>query len=315
MKKKLHITERNFINLIRKIVLEQTDDMNSIEYLTQRDAEQQKLAQPTPIAQPRTQGQVDCPGGYEPPTNDVYGLCSGGPLVGKLQQYLGFPKPDNKFGPITKQALVKKTNKTTITKDEIEKLSKSSAATSVDAINQNVKQNNLGIVVNLKNVEPNTSFEKAFVTKTDKGEIINITDYRGATFFSTSCKAMETSKFWNLGTKKYDDFSKFSKLINKLKYNFCSKRTTNINVTNIIKNTLEISAAERRRFKPGNNYRAVIINNSIYILTESNDTIFFTDCNNLKNNTFFRNYGQANINKKPIVLPQLAKVVLPLCNK
>ncbi len=64
-----------------------------------------------------------------------------------------------------------------------------------------------------------------------------------------------------------------------------------------------------------NNYRAVIINNSIYILTESNDTIFFTDCNNLKNNTFFRNYGQANINKKPIVLPQLAKVVLPLCNK
>jgi hypothetical protein len=128
MKKKLRLIERDFISLLKKIVLEQTDDMDDNASLTQRDAEQQQLAQPTPIAQPRTQGQVACPGGYKPPTNDVYGLCSGGPLVGKLQQYLGFPKPDNKFGPITKQALVKKTNKTTIRKDEIEKLSKSSAA-------------------------------------------------------------------------------------------------------------------------------------------------------------------------------------------
>jgi hypothetical protein len=128
MKKKLHITERNFINLIKKIVLENTDDMDDIASLTQREAErQQKLAQPTPIAQPRTQGQVACLGGYKPPTNDVYGLCSGGPLVGKLQQYLGFPNPDSKFGPITQQALVKKLNKSTITKAEIEELSMGSA--------------------------------------------------------------------------------------------------------------------------------------------------------------------------------------------
>jgi hypothetical protein len=135
MKKKLRLIERDFISLLKKIVLENTDDMDDIASLTQREAEQQqKLAQPTPIAQPRTQRQVDCIGGYKPPTNDVYGLCSGGPLVGKLQQYLGFPKPDNKFGPITRQALFKKTNKTTITKDEIEKLSKSNAATSIDAV-------------------------------------------------------------------------------------------------------------------------------------------------------------------------------------
>jgi hypothetical protein len=315
MKKKLHITERNFINLIKKIVLENTDDMDDIASLTQREAErQQKLAQPTPIAQPRTQRQVACPG-YKTPTNGVYGLCSGGPLVEKLQQYLGFSNPDSKFGPITQQTLVKKLNKSTITKAEIEELFKSNAATSIDATNQNIKQNNLGIVVNLRNVEPNTSFEKAFVAKTDKGEIINITDYRGVTFYSTSCKAMETSRFWNLGTQKYDDFSKFDKLVNKLKYNFCSKRVTNVNVTNIIKTTTEISSEERRRFRSGSSYRAVIVNNSIRILTEINETIFFTDCTNLKTNTFFRSYGQANINKKPIVLPQLAKAVLPLCNK
>lgn len=128
MKKKLRLTERNFINLIKKIVLEATpyaglDDMNDIEYLTQRDAEQQQpIAQP--IAQPKTQRQVACPTGYRKKDQGPYGLCDQSVAIQNLQKTFNIT-PDGKLGTRTLQAIqtkFKDKEKKEITDDEIKSI-------------------------------------------------------------------------------------------------------------------------------------------------------------------------------------------------
>lgn len=346
MKKKIQISEGNLISLIKRIVLEQkvnpirtnlnytptalqqvaslqqkpetqtaappvatgTEDMDDAQSLAQRDAYQkQKLAQ-----QKKNQTRV-CKGGYKEPTNGIYGLCSGGPLVGQLQKYLGIPE-DNKFGPQTERTLLAKQKIKTITKDQINNLTTKNSLESntANAQTQQPMQNNVGIVVNLRNVEPNTSFEKAFTTKKDGREVINITNPQGYTFFSTSCKLLQNNNFWNIGVGDYENFSKFPNLVKKLKYNFCSKTATNINVTKLIKgNTSQIPNNDQRNIL-GKAFRAVInTDKTIHIVSDRAEVVLYTDCNNLKTNTFYKNYGQ-QINKgKSIKLPALGEAIKP----
>ena len=133
MKTKLRLTERNFINLIKKIVLEATpyvpqDDMNDTDYLIQRDAEQQQpIAQP--IAQPRTQRQVACQTtGYRQKSQGPYGLCDKSMAIENLQKKLQTKHNiavDGKLGPKTLLAIQTEfgiKGKKEITDDEIKSI-------------------------------------------------------------------------------------------------------------------------------------------------------------------------------------------------
>jgi len=349
MKKKIQISEGNLISLIKRIVLEQTFndelkrgaldsalyaqpalqqvaslqqkpqvaptvatgtmDMDDEQSLAQADAyRKQKLAQ-----QKKNQNRV-CAGGYKVPIDGNYGLCSGGPLVGQLQKYLGIIPVDNKFGPQTEQTLIAKKNKKTITKEEITNLTNKNSVESntANAQAQQPMQNNASIVVNLRNVEPNTNFEKAFTRKKDGREVINITNFRGNTFFSTSCKLLQNNNFWNVHGGDYENFSKFPNLVKKLKYNFCSKTATNINVTKLIKGNESAIPKNEQNLIFGKAFRALINpNKSIHIVSDRPEVVLYTDCNNLKTNTFYKNYGQ-QINKgKSIELPALGVAIKP----
>ena len=280
---------------------------------TLADRQQQQPGTQPAAQQKKNQNRV-CAGGYKVPIDGNYGLCSGGPLVGQLQKYLGIIPVDNKFGPQTEQTLFSKHKIKTITKEQITKLTNKNSVESntANAQTQQPMQNNVGIVVNLRNVEPNTSFEKAFTRKKDGREVINITDFRGNTFFSTSCKLLQNNNFWNVRGGDYENFSKFPNLVKKLKYNFCSKTATNINVTKLIKGNESAIPKNEQNLIIGKAFRALINpNKTIHIVSDRPEVVLSTDCNNLKTNTFYKNYGQQTYKGKPIVLPALGEAIKP----
>ena len=95
MKKKLRLIERDFISLVKKIVLEQTDDMDDYASLTQREAERQQK-----LAQPAAQRPVACSGGYRQKEKGPYGLCDESAAIKRLQKQFGITQ-DGKLGPTT----------------------------------------------------------------------------------------------------------------------------------------------------------------------------------------------------------------------
>jgi hypothetical protein len=138
MKKKLRLIERDFISLVKKIVLEQTDDMDDNASLTQRDAEQQKLAQPTPIAQPRA-----CSGGYRQKDRGPYALCDESTAIKSLQKQFNITQ-DGKLGPTTLQyirTMLQNPKKTQITDDEINTYIKQSTSDAVGTTSKSTSVN------------------------------------------------------------------------------------------------------------------------------------------------------------------------------
>jgi hypothetical protein len=138
MKKKLRLIERDFISLVKKIVLEQTDDMDDNASLIQRDAEQQKLAQPTPIAQPRA-----CPGGYRQKDRGPYALCDESTAIEKLQKQFNITQ-DGKLGPKTLQYITyffRDKNKINVSDDEINNFIKQSAPDAVGTTSKSTSVN------------------------------------------------------------------------------------------------------------------------------------------------------------------------------
>jgi hypothetical protein len=82
--------------------------------LTQRDAEQQKLAQPTPIAQPRA-----CQGGYRQKDRGPYALCDESTAIKRLQKQFKIPE-DGKLGPTTLRHIKYFLRKDSVSDDEID---------------------------------------------------------------------------------------------------------------------------------------------------------------------------------------------------
>lgn len=338
MKKKIQISEGNLISLIKRIVLEQTvnpirtnlnytptalqqvaslqqkpetqtaaplvatgtEDMDDAQSLAQRDAYQkQKLAQ-----QKKNQNRV-CKGGYKVPIDGVYRLCSGGPLVGKLQKYLGIPV-DNKFGPQTEQAIFAKHKIKTINKDQINNLTTKNSLES----NKEPIQTNAGIVVDIRGLGIN-QLTKAFVENKSGKEVIQMTTSLGAPVYSTTCKLLTQNKIWAITRNQFIEAQSVPKLVQKLNYNFCSKTVTNINVTKLIKGGASVLPRNEQSLIKGDTFRALInLNKSIHIVSDTNAVVLRTDCNNLKTNTFYRNYGQTYVGKT-IVLPALGEAIKP----
>jgi len=132
MKTKLRLTEKNFINLIKKIVLEQTTQNNKPAYSGMGDddisyLQQQQLAA-QPAAQPRIQRQVACQTGYRKKDQGPYGLCDQSVAIQNLQKKLQTKyniAVDSKLGPRTLQAIQTEFNnkeKKEITDDEIKSI-------------------------------------------------------------------------------------------------------------------------------------------------------------------------------------------------
>ena len=135
MKKKLHITERNFINLIRKIVLEQTDDMDTPESLAQRQQQQ--------LAQPAAQRPVACSGGYRQKEKGPYALCDESTAIKRLQKQFDITQ-DGKLGPTTLQyirTMLQNPKKTQITDNEINDYIKQSTSDAVGTTSKSTSVN------------------------------------------------------------------------------------------------------------------------------------------------------------------------------
>jgi hypothetical protein len=143
MKKIIQINESDIVKIIKRSIIEQDMDATtyanklSVDSLPQANIQAQLQQPRTPenlsklIPKPNTsttqQQQIEkrvCPTGYSEPLNGIYGRCSGGNLVKKLQTYLGFTGNaiDGKFGINTENALKNKLKTTTISADNIKKL-------------------------------------------------------------------------------------------------------------------------------------------------------------------------------------------------
>jgi hypothetical protein len=153
MKKKLHITERNFINLIKKIVLEQTDDMDTPESLAQR--QQQQLAQPA--AQPAAQRPVACSGGYRQKEKGPYALCDESTAIQKLQKHFRITE-DGKLGPTTLRYIryfFQDPYKINVSDDDINNIIKQSAPDAVGTTSKSTSVNKYNPVGPLKTLNGN----------------------------------------------------------------------------------------------------------------------------------------------------------------
>ena len=329
MKNKLRLTERNFINLIKKIVLEQTDDMDTPDTLAYRQQQQQQqqqqpaAAQPV-AAQPVAQRQVACPTGYRQKTQGPYVLCDKSVAIQKLQKQFNIT-PDGKLGPMTLKFIrefLGDPKKTQITDEEINTYIKQSTPDAVGAANaqtQQPMQNNAGVIVN---INANYGGDVGYVNKSFmKGGYIQLTDSTGRTRVTTSCESLKSKKGIRYVVKgngyEKKPITIDDKLYNILNYNFCSKNVTNVNVTNLVISELKALPTDNNRFT-GQSFRAVKddATNSIYIKNEKGATILYTNCNSLSKNNFYRNYGALNLPKGSMVaLTQLSGTIKPsFCN-
>jgi hypothetical protein len=329
MKKKLHITERNFINLIKKIVLEQqTPEELAAQY--GRDVNLNLLpnyataAAQQPAAQPAAQRQVACPTGYRQKEKGPYVLCDQSTAIQRLQKQFKITQ-DGKLGPNTLYYIryfLQDKNKINVSDDEINTFIKQSTsdavgATSGETTNQNTTQtnniNNSGVVVN---ISANYGGDVGYVNKSFmKGGYIQLTDSAGRTRVTTSCESLKTKKGIRYVVKgngyEKKPITIDDKLYNILNYNFCSKNVTNVNVTNLIISELKALPTDNNRFT-GQSFRAVKddATNSIYIKNEKGATILYTNCNSLSKNNFYRNYGALNLPKGSMVaLTQLSGAI------
>jgi hypothetical protein len=328
MKKKLHITEINFINLIKKIVLEQqTPEELAAQY--GRDVNLNLLpdyataaAQQQPAAQPAAQRQVACPTGYRQKEKGPYVLCDQSTAIQRLQKQFNITT-DGKLGPNTLKSIryfFQDKNKINVSDDEINTFIKQSTPDAVGATNaQQPVQNNSGVVVN---ISANYGGDVGYVNKSFmKGGYIQLTDSAGRTRVTTSCESLKTKKGIRYVVKgngyEKKPITIDDKLYNILNYNFCSKNTTNVNVTNLVISELKALSTDNNRFT-GQSFRAVkdASTNSIYIKNEKGATILYTNCNSLSKNNFYRNYGALNLPKGSMVaLTQLSVAIKPsFCN-
>jgi hypothetical protein len=334
MKNKLRLTERNFINLIKKIVLEQTAEELAAEY--GRDVNLNLLpnyataqpgtqlgTQPTeqPTAQPAAQGQVVRPTGYRQKDKGPYGLYDQSPAIQKLQKQFNIT-PDGKLGPNTLKFIrefLGDPKKTQITDEEINTYIKQSTPDAANAQTQQPMQNNAGVIVN---INANYGGDVGYVNKSFmKGGYIQLTDSAGRTRVTTSCESLKSKKGIRYVVKgngyEKKPITIDDKLYNILNYNFCSKNVTNVNVTNLVISELKALPTDNNRFT-GQSFRAVKddATNSIYIKNEKGATILYTSCNSLSKNNFYRNYGALNLPKGSMVaLTQLTGAIKPsFCN-
>lgn len=350
MKNKLRLTERNLINLIKKIISEQTPEEIAAQYgrdvnlnLLPNYATAQPGTQPTaqpgtqPIAQPGTQPvaqrQVACQTtGYRQKSQGPYGLCDQSPAIKKLQKQFNITT-DGKLGPNTLKFIryfFQDPKKRQITDDEINNYIKQSTPDAVGAANVQTKQpmqNNAGIVVNIASDYGGTIgyVNKAYFDS--KKNQIQLTRNSGAVKATTSCKLLSSNSPKAIYYKQVvsgmqskmeqESVNIEPRLKNILYYNFCSKNVTNVNVTNLIVSELKALPTDNNRFT-GQSFRAVkaYATNSIYIKNENGATILYTNCNSLSENNFYRNYGALNLPKGSIVaLPNLSGAIKPsFCN-
>lgn len=349
MKNKLRLTERNLINLIKKIISEQTPEEIAAQYgrdvnlnLLPNYATAQPGTQPTtqptaqlatqPTAQPVAQRQVACPTGYRQKTQGPYGLCDQSPAIQKLQKQFNIT-PDGKLGPMTLKfirEMLGDPKKTQITDEEINTYIKQSTPDAVGATNaqtQQPMQNNAGVVVNIAADYGGTIgyVNKAYFDS--KKNQIQLTRNSGAVKATTSCKLLSSNSPKAIYYKQVvsgmqskmeqESVNIEPRLKNILYYNFCSKNVTNVNVTNLIVSELKALPTDNNRFT-GQSFRAVkaYATNSIYIKNENGATILYTNCNSLSKNNFYRNYGALNLPKGSIVaLTKLSGAIKPsFCN-
>lgn len=332
MKKKLHITERNLINLIKKIVLEQQTpeelaaqygrDVNLNLLPNYATAAAQQPAAQQPAAQPAAQRQVACPTGYRQKEKGPYVFCDQSTAIQRLQKQFNITT-DGKLGPNTLKSIryfFQDKNKINVSDDEINTFIKQSTPDAVGSANmQQPVQNNSGVVVN---ISANYGGDVGYVNKSFmKGGYIQLTDSAGRTSVTTSCESLKTKKGVRYVVKgngyEKKPITIDDKLYNILNYNFCSKNTTNVNVTNIVISELKALPTDNNRFT-GQSFRAVKddATNSIYIKNEKGATILYTNCNSLSKNNFYRNYGALNLPKgSMVVLTQLSGAIKPsFCN-
>jgi len=195
MKKKLRLIERDFISLVKKIVLEQTDDMDDNASLTQRDAEQQKLAQPA------AQRQVACPGGYRQKEKGPYALCDQSTAIQRLQKQFRITQ-DGKLGPTTLRYIryfLQDGNKINVSDDEINTIIKQSAS---DAVGTTSKSTSV------------TKYNPAKPLPTLNGKVIKIgnSNYTVESIYASYITTWENGEFTiyinvnqtgSVGSKKY----------------------------------------------------------------------------------------------------------------
>ena len=333
MRKLMQINESKLIRVIKNMLLEQSAEEMAAQYgrdvnlnLLPDYATGQPAAQPAaqPVAQPAAQRPVACAAGYRQKEKGPYVLCDQSTAIQRLQKQFNITQ-DGKLGPTTLQyirKMLQNPKKTQITDDEINTYIKQSTPDAVGATNaqtQQPMQNNAGVVVN---IAADYGGGLGYINKSFmKGGYIQLTDRTGNVKITTSCESLKSKKgiryqFTRDGTKQIP-ITIPDKLYNVLNYNFCSKSTTNVNVTNLVISELKALPTDNNRFT-GQSFRAVkdASTNSIHIKNEKGATILYTNCNSLSKNNFYRNYGALNLPKgSMVVLTQLSGAIKPsFCN-
>ena len=284
---------------------------DDIDYLAQQQAAQQQAAQKQ-AAQPqrKTRACAD----YTEKKQGPYKLCDSAEAIKTLQKQLGFTGRaiDGKLGVLTMRAAQKQglVQNNTILDSKINKPSGNAPSSNTPA--PNPKQSNLGIVVDVRGLGINT-INKAFVKNEKGNQVILMTTSLGASVYSTTCKLLTQNKIWAITRKQFIEAQSVPFLVQKLYYNFCSKTATNINVTKLIKGNASVLPNNEQSLIKGNTFRAVIKPDeykSIHIVSDTNQVVLYTDCNNLKTNTFYRNYGQT-YKGKSIKLDSLGNILKP----
>jgi hypothetical protein len=232
MKKKLHITERNFINLIKKIVLEQTDDMDTPESLAQRQQQQ--------LAQPAAQRPVACSGGYRQKEKGPYALCDESTAIQKLQKHFRITE-DGKLGPTTLHYIryfFQDPYKINVSDDEINNISKQSAPDAVGTTSKSTSVNKYNPVGPLKTLNGNLikisnssyaveSIYASYRTNWENGEFTIYINVIQGSFsgskkykFATNCSLLKNNIIKLVGKTTEYYFNEYN-VTNAVKTHFC----------------------------------------------------------------------------------------------
>lgn len=319
MKNKLRLTERNLINLIKKIISEQTPEEIAAQYgrdvnlnLLPNYATAQPGTQPTtqptaqlvtqPTAQPVAQRQVACPTGYRQKTQGPYGLCDQSPAIQKLQKQFNIT-PDGKLGPMTLKfirEMLGDPKKTQITDEEINTYIKQSTPDAVGATNAQTTTNQQlstgGLVLKInKNTKSLGVINQAYT----KGGKIILTNNKGDEIYDTTCQLLTTkpAKFNSLSPQSIGYVQSINNqsdngIVNSI-YNYFCKNTNRIDVTKAINDDLNNPSVGLKKTYPtiklrGTRFIAEKNKNSIWIKNENNETLFFTACGQNLDNGFFK---------------------------